>query len=373
LVGAGHAHLGVLAHAAGFARRGVELVVVTPEARFWYSGLATGVLGGRYPVALDVVDVGALAARGGGRCLADTVVALDPRARRMRLAGGGELTYDVCSLDVGSTVACDAVPGAVSHGVPVKPVGNLAALRGVLVERGAAGTLGDVVVAGAGASGVEVAANVDGLLRRHGLRAAVTVVGRRVLPGLPPRAARGVVRALAGRGVEVRGEAEVQAVEPGRVLLDGGAVRFGLLVMATGLAAAPLARASGLPVDDDGALLTDEFLRSTGDPAVFGGGDAIAFRGSALARIGVHAVRQAPVLAANLLATLDGRPPTAFLPQRRWLLVMNLGDGTALATRGRFHYQGRLAWRLKDRIDRRWMARWHALARVGSSDAAPPS
>jgi hypothetical protein len=45
LLGAGHAHLQALERAAAFAGRGHELVVVAPD-RFWYAGLATGMLGG---------------------------------------------------------------------------------------------------------------------------------------------------------------------------------------------------------------------------------------------------------------------------------------------------------------------------------------
>lgn len=372
LVGAGHAHLGVLARADAFARRDAELVVVTPGGTFWYSGLATGMLGGRYAESADVVPVDALIRRGGGRCLAASVTALDPRRRRLTLSTGDTVDYDLCSLDVGSTVACGEIPGAARYGVPVKPIENLARLRRVLLDMRGAGTRA-VVVVGAGASGVEVAANVEALARRHALPVRVTVLGRRLLAGVPARARDRVTRALEARGLTLREGADVVAVERGAVrLATGETVPFALLAVATGLAPAPLARSAGLPVDDEGALVTDALLRAGGDARVFGGGDAIAFRGRALARIGVHAVRQAPVLLHNLLATLDGHALRPFVPQRRWLLVMNLGDGTGLATWGPLHWHGRLAWRLKDRIDRRWMAGWHAAARVESRDAAPP-
>src|SRR5215475_5061185 len=82
LLGAGHAHLHVIARAAQLVRRGGEVIVVAPDD-FWYSGLATGVLAGQYEPALDVVDVGALLARAGGRFLRDLATAIDPGARRV--------------------------------------------------------------------------------------------------------------------------------------------------------------------------------------------------------------------------------------------------------------------------------------------------
>ena len=118
-----------------------------------------------------------------------------------------------------------------------------------------------------------------------------------------------------------------------------------------------------MPTDGAGALRVDATLRSIADPTVFGAGDCIAFEGRALPHIGVHAVKQAPVLLHNLLAALDGRPPRRYRPQRRALLILNLGDGTGLATWGRLAWRGRAAFWVKDRIDRRWLER----ARLASS------
>jgi NADH dehydrogenase FAD-containing subunit len=72
----------------------------------------------------------------------------------------------------------------------------------------------------------------------------------------------------------------------------------------------------------------------------------------------VYAVREAPILFENLLASLTGGEPSRFEPQRHYLLILNMGDGTGLATRGKFHCYGRLAFRLKDWIDRRFLAQY---------------
>ena len=134
--------------------------------------------------------------------------------------------------------------------------------------------------------------------------------------------------------------------------LPGGGAPFDVLVNATGLQPCSALRGFGLPLRD-GGLLVDAFLRSVADPAVHGAGDCIAFGGAALPHAGVFAVRQGPVLLHNLRAALEGTPPVAFTPQRRYLWVMNLGDGTGLAGYGALHARGRLALALKHRIDRR--------------------
>jgi selenide,water dikinase len=69
-------------------------------------------------------------------------------------------------------------------------------------------------------------------------------------------------------------------------------------------------------------------------------------------------VRQAPVLVDNLAAMLDDRPLERYEPQSRWLAILHLGEREGLATWGPLWWHGRAALWLKDRIDRRWMARY---------------
>jgi NADH dehydrogenase FAD-containing subunit len=358
LLGAGHAHAGVLLGAGRLARRGHEVVLVAP-GDFWYSGLATGVLGGRHAAEADRVDVGRLAASRGVRWLRGRAVAIEAAARRVRLEDGATLDWDALSLDVGSEVGCD-VPGAAEHAVPVKPIAGLAALAGRLARAWPAAGPRALVVVGAGASGTEVAANLAALARRCGASARITVVGRdaRLLPAMPPGAGAWAARALARRGIALRLGAAAVGVDADAVhLATGERLRHDLVLWATGLRAPSLAAASELPVDAAGAVRVDEHLAVLGHPRVFGGGDCIAYAPRALPKIGVYAVREAPILLHNLAAAAAGGRRRPFRPQRRALLILNLGDGTALAVRGRWWWHGRTALWLKDRIDTRWLAR----------------
>jgi NADH dehydrogenase FAD-containing subunit len=367
-LGAGHAHLYALKRTADFIRRGHEVVAVAPDA-FWYSGLATGMLGGMYPPELDRVDVDALVRRGGGRFVRDSVVAVDPASRTVRLAHAAEpLRYDAISVTLGSEAP--EIPGGAAAGddavYAVKPIRRLCELRFNLegrLRRGSAPVR--VAIAGGGVTACELAANIAHLAARNGGRAEIVVLagGGEVLKQVPRRAAAKVVSALERRGVSFRRGARVEAIEGGRaVVATGPAVPFDVFVNATGLRPAPLLREFGLPVDAEGALIVDDHLRSVADPAVHGGGDCIALDGYQLPKIGVYAIRQAPILFRNLLASLEGAAPARFRPQRRFLWIMNLGDGTGLAVRGRLHWHGRAAFWLKDWIDRRFLAEYRDAA-----------
>lgn len=379
LVGAGHAHLHVLRHGRRFRRLGIELLVVDPDG-FWYSGLATGMLGGMYDPELDWVDPRPLARAVGARFLEDRAVGTCDGERTLRLDSGRTLEWDVLSLNVGSRVDPGAIEGA-EHARRVKPISELWDLRREMEARfrdpdvGPAGAL----VVGGGASGCEVAANLTALARRHGGEIRVTLATRasRLIPGRPAGAARRLARHLEERAARIVTGCEIARLDAeGATAADGRRFPADHTVLATGLVPARAASRLGLPTRRDGGLAVDGTLRASGRRPVFGAGDCISLAGHELPRLGVFAVRQAPVLLENLLAAARalaaaprnaaGAPVAAaelegslrrYEPQERWLSILNLGDGRGLATWDGLWWLGRTSQWLKDRIDRRFLSR----------------
>jgi NADH dehydrogenase FAD-containing subunit len=359
LAGAGHAHLYILKRAAEFRRRGIALTMIAPEA-FWYSGLATGMLGGRYAPELDQVDVEAMVRRGGGQVVRDRVRHIDVDGRRIDLESGASVAYDVLSLDVGS--APPEIPGATDRVYAVKPISNLLRLRDEVRRLAALPDRSPVriVVAGGGPAGCEVAANFIALAKtgRRPLKISIVTRQNRLLAGLPATAGTLMERRLLQDGVDISYGATVRSIEHGFAVTRVGRAPFDILVNATGLKPSPVVGAMDLPTGAGGGLLVDRYLRSVGDPRIFSGGDCVSFAERDLPKLGVYAVREAPVLLRNLLATQDGRRLKPYAPQRRALMILNLGDGTGLAIRGSWALRGRaFAW-IKDWIDRAFLRRY---------------
>ena len=153
------------------------------------------------------------------------------------------------------------------------------------------------------------------------------------------------------RGIlQTSGEAAFR--RPGEVLLsDGGTLPYDLLVRATGLRAPDVIADLGLPLSEDGRLEVAPTLQSPADPGVFAVGDCAVITGSPRPAAGVFGVRAAPILARNLAALGTGGRLAAYAPQSRWLSILDLGDGTGLALRGRLWSLGRGALMLKRRLD----------------------
>lgn len=362
LAGGGHAHLMTLSRLADFAAAGIEVVCVAPGPYLAYSGMGPGLLAGRYTLSELRFPIAAMAARHGARFERGFVAAIDPAGRRLLLRDGRSLAYDAVSFGLGSRVVPDFslsdTPGATV--LPVKPIENLLLARQAIESRVEAGGTVRVVVAGGGAAGFEVAANVLGLFHRLGVAVPHLTVAapRGLLPGWPDRAVRLAGRSLKGRGARLVA-ARVVGLDKGTASLsDGSRLGCDLLLAATGTRPPGLFSQCGLSADSDGGLTVSACLQSPFAPEIFGGGDCIHFGPAPLPRAGVYAVRQGPVLAANLLAYLTGRELTPFRATgKNYLALLNCGDGRAILRKGPFVTEGAWVMGLKDYIDRKFLRR----------------
>jgi len=368
LVGGGHAHLHVLREWARHPIDDVELVLISPYARHHYSGMVPGYLGGTYEEAQLTVDLPRLARAARARFFQAWVEQVDGAGRLVQ-AGGVRFAFDVASLDVGSAPAGGRTPGVEAHAFTVRPMSRAAELRAALDARLARGGPDPLAIAvvGGGAAGVEVALALERRAAAHAAGCVVRLVERGpvILPEFSARVRRLALRALAARGIEVRTGCRVDAVDPDGVRLDGERMAAGLVVWLAGAAAPPLLESSNLPRDPQGFLLVDATLRAVGGAPVWGAGDCIGIEGAGnVPKAGVYAVREAPVLNRNVRVALAGRAqgtPVPYRPQRSFLSLLNTADGRAIVRWRGVALQSRWAWRLKDRIDRRFVQQYQSL------------
>jgi selenide,water dikinase len=366
LVGAGHVHLEILRRLALEPTPELETTIVSLEERHFYSGMTPGYLAGQYTAADITSDVQAIARRAGARCVIGDAARLDPATRQVALQDGRTLPYDLVSLNIGSLLVGSDGPAA-AHAERIKPLHHVARLK----ERLDALADGDrtrpacVVVIGAGAGGVEVAFAAAATLDRGGRAREVTIVDRspRILNNYGEPFQQLAERALRALGIRLRLGVGVTAVDADQVVLEGGGpLPSDLTVWLTGPQGAPLLRTSGLPTEPRGFLWIEDTLRSVADPRVFAVGDCGTFtQFSAIAKSGVYAVREAPILWHNLLAAARGQPLMSYRPQRSFLSILNTADGRALLSYKGFRSWSRWAWWLKDRIDRGFMRKYQRL------------
>lgn len=366
LAGAGHAHLGLLRQACRLRAAGVELSLISPP-RFHYSGLATGILSGALAPDAGEIDVARLAADVGVAFHPSEVAAIDREGRQITLGEGTTLSWDALSLNIGSRTADPYALGGAARVWSVKPLSQLLDLgRWLQAEIARTRRCPALLVVGPGQAGIEVAAALIGRCERSGVAPRVTLVGPP--PGgawAPPGAIRAMVAALERRGATVLDGTVVSRGERDCRLASGQDVECDALILATGLVGPEMPGASGLSVDPDGRLLTLPTLQTTDDARIFATGDCAVSASDPRPCAGVFGVRASPVLARNLAALARGRPLETFRPQTTWLSIMDLGDGTGLALRGRACWLGRLPLRLKRRLDQGFVIRARAAPFAG--------
>jgi NADH dehydrogenase FAD-containing subunit len=359
LVGGGTAHLKTIRSARAILRRGHTVTLVTPSDYYYYSAMGPGMLKGTYAPGEARIPIRQLAEERGVRFVAGRVVRIAPASRTLYLDAGSSLTYDVASFDVG-TVVPNGLPVAAAEPVlSVKPVENLLDVRTIVRDLLKEKAVPRLLVVGGGAAGVEVSGNLAQWVRACGGRASVRLLaGEKILPGYPRKARLYALGALAASGVEVLEQAHAERLEKKHAVHgDGRTSPYDLCLIATGVQPPPLFRDSGLPTGPHGELLVNEFLQCPSQPRIFGGGDCIHFHRQALDKVGVIAVRQNPVLCHNLLSALEDRPLAPFRSCGPYVLILNLGDGTGILRRDNFAWCGRLTYRLKDFLDRRFVRR----------------
>jgi NADH dehydrogenase FAD-containing subunit len=357
-VGGGHAHLTSLKNLSQFKKSGHQVTLISPSPYHYYSGMGPGMLSGIYQPWEVRFHVKKLAEDRGATFIKGRAIKVDPLQRLLFLDSGEKVHYDVVSFNTGSEVPIETLTKTpADHLFPVKPVINLLKARQTILEAIRNKKTLRFVVAGGGPAGIEISANLLRLLHENRGKGEITLIGgKRLLGDAPDKVRRLAMESLTRRGVEIIEGSHVKAIEKGQVTLgDGKRFEMDFAFLAIGIQPSSLFRDSGIPVGADGGLLVNPYLQSVAHPDLFGGGDCISLDGRSLAKVGVYAVRENPVLYHNLLAALERGKMEVFTPQKEFLLIFNMGNGKGIFWKRNWIWEGRLALLLKDYIDRKFM------------------
>jgi selenide,water dikinase len=153
-------------------------------------------------------------------------------------------------------------------------------------------------------------------------------------------------------------------------LIENDTPNSGPNLLCTGSQGPDWLTTTGLPLDPNGRIRTDRCLRVEDHPSLFASGDCAVISASPRPASGVWAVRARRPLATNLEAVCQGQPLRPWHPQRQALQLIGSHEDAAWARWGSWRLgPSPLLWRLKQRIDRAFMAGF--LQPASMADAAP--
>lgn len=363
LIGGGHAHMVTLAMLHTFVEKGHRVTVVGPSDHHYYSGMGPGMLGKTYTPAEIRFATRHVVEKRGGAFIRDKAVHIMADEKKVVLASGKTVGYDVVSFNAGSYVPRLNLPEDAKNVYSVKPIERLMEAQARILELLAQKKI-TIGILGGGPSAAEVAGNIWQLARNaDGNMPQIKIfAGKRFMSRFPDNVRTRLLRLLTQRGIEINTSGYVQSVQSGTVTLNSGEIQpLDFIFLAIGVVPNPIFKNSGLATGPDGGLRVNEFLQSVEHAEMFGGGDCIYFEKQPIDKVGVYAVRQNQVLYQNLMAALEEKPLQSFDPGGDYLLIFNIGGGIGVLRKRWLLLQGRTAFIIKDYIDRKFMKKFQAI------------
>ncbi|WP_067841000.1 NAD(P)/FAD-dependent oxidoreductase [Nocardia lijiangensis] len=345
VLGAGYAGLAAARRLAGRAGA-AQITVVDARAEFVERvRLHQQVAGQR----LRRWDLAEILERKGIRFVLARATRIDAAAKRVELDRGDSVGYDVLIYALGSLADRGQVPGAAEFAKSVAtPEDSAWAANG-----------GTIAVVGAGATGIELAAELaESQPDSHVVLLSADEPGA----WLSAKAAAHIRAVLEKLGVEIRADVKVVEVTADGVrLASGDFVEAGTAVWTTGFGVPDLAARAGLAVDGAGRVLTDESLRSISHPEIYAAGDSAVVAGPGGRSLRMACATALPTgkyAADAIVARMRGREPRD-LRFRYILQCISLGRRDAVIqalhaddTPARTVLRGRLGAKVKETIVR---------------------
>jgi NADH dehydrogenase len=294
--------------------------------------------------------------------LADAV-SIDVPGRRVMLEDGGAVPYDHLVVATGATHSYFGHPEWERVAPGLKTIEDALEIRKRVFFAFEAAEREDLpdawltfVVIGGGATGVELAGTLAEIAKKtlhrdfrriDPKKARVLLLeGGPTILGAFSSELRDAARAqLAHLGVDVRENAKVTSVDPGGVMLGDERIAARTVLWAAGVAASPVGRTLGVPVDRAGRVLVEPDLTVPGHPEIHVVGDAASLEvdGAPIPGVARAAIDGGEHAAADILRALRGEPPRPF----RWKnpgMLATIGRGAGVADLLGVKLSGFVAW-----------------------------
>jgi NADH dehydrogenase len=302
------------------------------------------------------------------------VTGADPATRRLDYAtpdGRAEsLEYDQLVVALGSVSRVLPVAGLREYGMGFKTIAEAIALRNrALGHLEIAESLATseqrepwltFVFVGAGYAGLEGIAELQDYVadvidryprcRLDGTRWILVEAGERIMPEIDPGLAEFAARELRGRGIDIRTRTTLESMTEATATLSAGEeIPCRTVVWTAGVRPAPVIAKLGLPLDDNGRIVTDEYMRVRGVEGVWAIGDAAAVPDPAAGGkrpsppTAQHALRQGRLVGSNVAAALGHGHLRKFTYKTLGVFV-DMGRHQAVAEMLRVRIRGFPAW-----------------------------
>lgn len=301
------------------------------------------------------------------RFVCGTITTTDVRTRNITFDNGGSLSYEFLVIALGAETNYFDIPGLREYSTPLKTADDAVTLRNRIEQHADEAPSLSIVIGGAGATGIELAAELINFLcviereknpRAPVCRATVTLLEASpdILPGFDPTAVRHVRNRLEHLGIILKTGLPIIAASQDAITLQSGErVPYDILVWTGGIRGPRVLNQFGLPLTPKGTLAVDGALRvpETGG-RVFAIGDNASYLHPRTQRplpaTAQVAEQEAQHVARVISRMVRGAAVPRFRPSKKYPFVLAVGRKFAYADLVFVRWAGFLGWCIKQLV-----------------------
>ncbi|MCW2802527.1 MAG: hypothetical protein QOF52_3113 [Propionibacteriaceae bacterium] len=293
-----------------------------------------------------------------------TVVGIDHDARQVLCDDGVNIGYDYLIVANGITTNHFGIPGAAEYTMSMYTRAEALKVRDTIF--GGIETIAGmsdphtggftIVVAGGGATGVEMAGQLAELrsnaipkvypeLNPALVHVVLVEMGEHLLAPFDDKLRKYTLRELVKRGVDVRLRTAISQVHADKVdFRDGSSMPVDLVIWAAGVSGNSALREWGLPLGRGGRIEVNSDLRTTNDDRIFAAGDASIIVDNPLPQLAQPAIQMGRHAAKQILNLHREQPTEPFSYHNKGTMATIGRADAVLQTPNGLKITGLVAW-----------------------------
>ena len=326
------------------------ITLVNKASTTIYSGMFPGVVAGKYKIDEILIDLRKLASKAGVSFVMAEIEGINLKGKKLLLTGRPEIEYSLLSLNIGSKTNIKPklfIRGDRDLAVPIKPFSESYKFivdQDIYKHDSSAKPF---VIIGGGFAGIEIAFS----LRKRWPKRSI------------------LLKVKSGRNIKKNLLKNLQALSI-EIIQKEPSISYPKLIC-TGNKSFNWIKDSGLPIDENGRVLTHKTLQVLNYPEIFAVGDCGVIKDYPRPSSGVWAVRAAKPLANNLEFITKGLKLEEWKPQRKAIQLLDINfrkkESKAFISWGKvmigpFNYLSSL----KELIDKKFISKFDLIKDIES-------
>ena len=304
--------------------------------------------------------------------LADKKIQLEPSFAKASDGQGKSIDYEYLILALGSETNFFNIPGLEEHALELKSLMDALKIRDAVwekIESTESDEMVDIVIGGAGSTGVELAGEVQewiSQMRKEGYRCKTSVTlidsGPTILNGFEPKIVKRATARLRGLGTNILAGEKVVRVESGKAYLASDKiVSYNVLIWTGGVKANSVVEELPLKMEKQGRVAAGKDLLCISENPklelgnrVFAIGDTVCVHdsnGNPVPMVARAAISQGTIAAKNIISEIKGGSPSHKYNPMKYPYIIPIGGKYAIAKIGPLITCGFSGWILKGLVE----------------------